>query len=63
MSTIHTNISKSAPTTYWAVAILKYRPKCDDELCLTTQQAVEVNLQLFMLVNINLSDFIELFFH
>ncbi|KAM7541850.1 hypothetical protein Aperf_G00000009633 [Anoplocephala perfoliata] len=42
MSIISSNISKSAPTTYWAVAILKYRPKCDDELCLTTQQAVEV---------------------
>ncbi|KAL5107811.1 Mitogen-activated protein kinase kinase kinase 10 [Taenia crassiceps] len=42
MSTITTGNSKSQSASHWAVALLKYRPKCDDELCLTTGQAVQV---------------------
>ncbi|KAL5960797.1 Mitogen-activated protein kinase kinase kinase 10 [Taenia solium] len=42
MSAITSNDSKSQFASHWAVALLKYRPKCDDELCLTTGQAVQV---------------------
>ncbi|VDK22124.1 unnamed protein product [Taenia asiatica] len=42
MSTITSNDSKPQSASHWAVALLNYRPKCDDELCLTTGQAVQV---------------------
>ncbi|VDM21520.1 unnamed protein product [Hydatigera taeniaeformis] len=42
MSVITASNSKTQSASHWAVALLKYRPKCDDELCLTTGQAVQV---------------------
>nr|CDS19087.1 mitogen-activated protein kinase kinase kinase 9 [Echinococcus granulosus] len=42
MSAITASISKPQSSSHRAVALLKYRPKCDDELCLTTGQAVQV---------------------
>ncbi|KAM3182761.1 hypothetical protein ACTXT7_011668 [Hymenolepis weldensis] len=43
MSKIPSSISKSpSSNTYWAVAILNYKPKDYDELCLTNGQAIQV---------------------
>lgn len=44
MSKIPSSISKSpSSNTYWAVAILNYKPKDYDELCLTSGQAIQVS--------------------
>ncbi|VUZ54774.1 unnamed protein product [Hymenolepis diminuta] len=43
MSKVPSSISKfPSSNTYWAVAILNYKPKDYDELCLTNGQAIQV---------------------